>query len=183
MSNIKLWESCMDEDDSDYAYPYYKGYITKDKYFKCSLIDREIVEDYTWHIDSSGYVTTKINNKNVYMHNLLVGEILVDHINKIRTDNIRTDNRRCNLRKCTSQENNRNRSKAKNNTSGIIGVSWKQKSNKWRAYIVIDGSQKHLGEYSVKEHAIKARLKAELEWFGEYAPQKDLLKEYGMQGG
>lgn len=178
MSNIKLWESCMDEYDSDYAYPYYKGYITKDKYFKCSLIDREIVEDYTWHIDSSGYVATKINNKNVYMHNLLVGEILVDHINKIRTDN-----RRCNLRKCTSQENNRNRSKAKNNTSGIIGVSWKQKSNKWRAYIVIDGRQKHLGEYSVKEHAIKARLKAELEWFGEYAPQKDLLKECGMQGG
>lgn len=161
----------MDEDDSDYAYPYYKGYITKDKYFKCSLIDREIVEDYTWHIDSSGYVATKINNKNVYMHNLLVREILVDHINKIRTDN-----RRCNLRKCTSQENNRNRSKAKNNTSGIIGVSWKQKSNKWRAYIVIDGRQKHLGEYSVKEHAIKARLKAELEWFGEYAPQKRFIK-------
>lgn len=112
------------------------------------------------------------------MHNLLIGELLVDHAN-----NDRTDNRRCNLRKCTFQENNRNRSKAVNNTSGIIGVSWKQKSNKWRAYIVIDGKQKHLGEYSVKEHAIKARLKAELEWFGEYAPQKDLLKEYGMQGG
>lgn len=176
MSNIKLWELCMDEDDSDYVYPYYKGYITKDKYFKCSLIDREIVEDYTWHIDSSGYVATKINNKNVYMHNLLVGEILVDHINKIRTDN-----RRCNLRKCTSQENNRNRSKAKNNTSGIIGVSWKQKSNKWRAYIVIDGRQKHLGEYSVKEHGIKARLKAEAEWFGDYSPQRNLFKEYGIE--
>ena len=104
MSNIKLWELCMDEDDSDYAYPYYKGYIAKNKYFKCSLIDREIVEQYTWKIDHNGYLATKINNKNVYMHNLLIGEILVDHINKIRTDN-----RRCNLRKCTSQENNRNR--------------------------------------------------------------------------
>ena len=68
-----------------------------------------------------------------------------------------------------------------NNTSGIIGVSWKQKSNKWRAYIVIDGKQKHLGEYSVKEHAIKARLKAEAEWFGDYSPQRNLFKEYGIE--
>lgn len=176
MGNIKLWELCIDEYISDYAYPYYKGYITKDKYFKCSLIDKEIVEQYTWKIDHNGYLATKINNKNVYMHNLLIGELLVDHAN-----NDRTDNRRCNLRKCTFQENNRNRSKPVNNTSGIIGVSWKQKSNKWRAYIVIDGKQKHLGEYSVKEHAIKARLKAEAEWFGDYSPQRNLFKEYGIE--
>lgn len=176
MSNIKKWEISIDESDSEYTYPYYKVYITKDKYFKCDLIDKEIIEQYNWHMDSSGYIATKINNKNIYMHNLLIGEFLIDHSN-----NDRTDNRRCNLRKCTFQENNRNRSKAKNNTSGIIGVSWKQKSNKWRAYIVIDNKQKHLGEYSVKEHAIKARLKAEFEWFGEYAPQRNLFKQYGIE--
>lgn len=179
MSNIKFWEVCIDEeDDSDYAYPYYKCYITKEKYFKCNLIDKEVIEEYNWQIDSHGYVVTKINNKNTYMHNLLIGEYLVDHKN-----NNRVDNRRCNLRKCTSQENNRNRSLAKNNTSGIIGVSWKQKLNKWRAYIVIDGKQKHLGNYSNKIDAIKARLKAEVEWFGEYAPQQKLFKEYGIIGG
>ena len=31
-----------------------------------------------------------------------------------------------------------------------------------------------------QEDAIKARLKAELKYFGEFAPQKHLFKQYGI---
>lgn len=175
VSNIKHWDLCIDNSTEEYEYPYYKGYITESKYFKCSLIDKEIIEDYTWRIDTSGYLATKINKKNVYMHNLLIGDLLVDHKN-----NNRTDNRRCNLRKCTSQENNRNRSRAKNNNSGFIGVSWKENLSKWRAYIMIDNKQKHLGVFESKTEAIINRLLAEMKYFGEYAPQRHLFKEYDI---
>ena len=43
----------------------------------------------------------------------------------------------------------------------IPGVCWSNKSNKWRAYINIDGKQKHLGYFDDIEDAIKARKEAE----------------------
>lgn len=43
----------------------------------------------------------------------------------------------------------------------IPGVCWSSTANKWRAYIGIDGKQKHLGYYDNIEDAIKARKDAE----------------------
>ena len=43
----------------------------------------------------------------------------------------------------------------------IPGVCWSNASNKWRAYINIDGKQKHLGYFDDIEDAIKARKEAE----------------------
>ena len=43
----------------------------------------------------------------------------------------------------------------------IPGVCWSNTSNKWRAYINIDGKQKHLGYFDDIEDAIKARKEAE----------------------
>ena len=38
----------------------------------------------------------------------------------------------------------------------------------------------NLGYFKSKEEAIIARLKAEKELFGEYAGQKELMKQYGI---
>lgn len=58
----------------------------------------------------------------------------------------------------------------KNNTSGIKGVSYHKKAEKWRAQIRVKGKNYHLGLYSDIRDAEQARLRAEKEvkkWFKE----------------
>ena len=94
-----------------------------------------------------------------------------------------SDNRKCNLRVTNFTGNNRNQSISKCNTSGIIGVSkyYKTKNGvKWRAYITINNKHKEiLSSYNFNE-CVVARLKAEKEYFGEFAPQRDLFEKYGI---
>ena len=52
-----------------------------------------------------------------------------------------------------------------NNTSGHKGVCWVKQSKKWKAYINFQGQRVNLGYFENKEDAIKARLKAEEEYF------------------
>ena len=58
-----------------------------------------------------------------------------------------------------------NKIKNKNNTSGHKGVSWNKRNKKWITYITFQGKRIHLGYFDKKEDAIKARLKAEEEFF------------------
>jgi hypothetical protein len=96
---------------------------------------------------------------NKTMHRLLAGaksEDLVDHVNGNTLDN-----RRQNLRIATTLENNHNRTRVNgNNTSGFPGVAWHSQQNKWRAYIMIDHHQKHLGCFETKEEAAEAARNA-----------------------
>ena len=39
----------------------------------------------------------------------------------------------------------------------------------------------NLGSYQNKKDAIRARLVAEKQYFGEFAPQRHLFKEYGIE--
>jgi hypothetical protein len=82
----------------------------------------------------------------------------IDHI-----DHDRANNKWCNLREVNRSENNKNLSKAKNNTSGVTGVNfYKYKTTmKWRAYITIDGQQNHLGLFDDFQDAVTARKEAE----------------------
>ena len=68
-----------------------------------------------------------------------------------------------------------------NNTSGIIGVSYSNSQNNWRAYINKDGKRVELGRRKDKEKAIRLRLKAELELYGENSPQFELFDKYGIR--
>lgn len=67
-----------------------------------------------------------------------------------------------------------------NNTSGIIGISYSNSQNNWRAYINQDGKRIELGRRKDKEKAIKLRLEAELKLYGENSPQFDLFDKYGI---
>lgn len=90
------------------------------------------------------------------------------------------DNRKENLVPCTNQENIRNSSISKNNTSGITGVYFNRKRNKWISQITIDYKTKTLGAFADKNDAIISRLKAEKEYFEDFAPQRHLFLEYGI---
>lgn len=67
----------------------------------------------------------------------------VDHING---DTL--DNRIENLRAATLSQNQFNHAKSSANKSGVKGVSWVKKYNKWYACIRINGITKNLGYYA-----------------------------------
>ena len=60
----------------------------------------------------------------------------------------------------------------------VIGVGYYKPGNKWRAYIEYENRFISLGYYVSKEDAIHARLKAEQEYFKEFAPQQHLFTTY-----
>lgn len=86
----------------------------------------------------------------------------IDHINRKRNDN-----RWSNLRSVSRQENLTNKSKYKNNTSDIPGVTEikGKKGIRWRAYIYKDKKQINLGTFLNIEEAKKAREAAEVIYF------------------
>ncbi len=56
----------------------------------------------------------------------------------------------------------------KNNTSGIKGVCWDKRRNKWLAQIRFQGHNYHLGRYTKIEDAAEARKEAEKNIFGDF---------------
>ncbi len=114
-------------------------------------------------------------NKLISMH-IYLGYKKYDHINRNELDN-----RSCNLRPCTQQENVRNKSIRSDNTSGITGVDWSKRYKKWRARIFNNKKKEILiGLFNNLNDAIIARLKAEKEYYGEFAPQRDLFDKYNI---
>lgn len=89
---------------------------------------------------------------------------LVDHKNGNALDN-----RKENLRVATKQQNNANRGLLINNKSGYKGVSWRQLSKRWCAFISVNNKSKFLGSFKIKEEAARAYDKAAKEHYGEFA--------------
>jgi hypothetical protein len=106
------------------------------------------------------------------MH-ILLGYKYYDHI-----DRNELNNRKCNLRPASNSEQCQNRSKFKNNTSGVTGVHYDKNKNKYIARIQVNNKRIVIGNYDNKYDAIKARLTAEQKYFGEFAPQKHLYEQY-----
>jgi HNH endonuclease len=111
---------------------------------------------------SCGYIKIALFNKDYkahrlawfYMHGFFPDEI--DHNNHNKTDN-----RLINLTAVTRKQNTKNRAMNKNNRSGIQGVCWVFKRQRWCAFISINGSPKTLGYFKTRGQAEKIRKSAE----------------------
>lgn len=166
------------------------GYTTNtNEEFYFDLEDYDKIKDYCWYIKDKSHtkhIGTTIredgNKKNMMIYNLIllnnnkIKGFEVDHI-----DRNPLNNRKDNLRLVLHKDNIKNYSKPKNNTSGIIGVSYDKRNQKWKAKITCDNNIINLGTYVNKDDAIKSRLKAEKEYFGEFASQKHLFEQYGIE--
>lgn len=112
-----------------------------------------------------GYSRIKVNGKQYQAHRLawlyVHGEWprQIDHINHIRSDN-----RLINLREVSVSDNTRNQTLSKKNTSGVCGVHWCKRQNKWRSQINANGKRMTIGYFDKKEDAISARKAAEKEY-------------------
>lgn len=90
--------------------------------------------------------------------------MVVDHINRNPLDN-----RRSNLRVCTQRQNTRNKTKQRNNTSGIPSVEWQKDANMWRVRLKYLGNKVHIGYFKNKSEAGYVRDQAIIQLHGEFA--------------
>jgi len=118
------------------------------------------IAGYTHH---TGYIMLSIDSKRYLAHRLaflyMTGEFPENHTDHI--NHVRSDNRWLNLRKATRQENQKNRSIFKNNTSGHVGVSWCNRSKKWLVQININNKNTFIGHFTDIKEAIFSRWLAE----------------------
>jgi hypothetical protein len=139
-----------------------------DKIFGVDKEDLPRVKDYTWSVNSKGYLEANVKGRTTSLHRFILvvtdEKNVVDHINRDPRDN-----RKENLRIVTSQQNSWNRIEQINNQSGHRGVSWRPEKNKWLSRI----QNSHIGYYDTYEKAVDARLKEEKKRFGKYAPEVD----------
>ena len=177
----KMSEMTRKYNDYDLSGEYGVGYTSNtNRPFLFDLEDFDKIKKYCWaevkHSDVYSYVSsTDENFKCIRLHNVIIGDKMVDHINRDIFDN-----RKSNLRLCDTTENCRNRSTPSNNTSGVMGVGYDKESNKWRARIGLNGKRKNLGRYDNFGDAVVVRLNAEKEYYKEFAPQQHLYEQYGI---
>lgn len=149
---------------------------------------RVCVGDVAGCIFDHGYRLIHIKGKFYYSHRLIwmfhygyLPENQIDHINRIKSDN-----RIENLREVTQSCNMRNIGNLRNNTSGVKGVCFNKRSNKWGVTIQVLSKRKSVGAHIDFNEAVLHRLAAEqcLDWDGcdssspayQYALKHNLIK-------
>lgn len=155
-----------------------------------TIIDIEEIDKikiHKWHLSNNGYVATHIDLKIILLHRFILNvnnddevidyDNVVDHIDKNRINN-----KKQNLRICKQIENTRNNTLAINNKSGITGVYFSNAEDRWIPVVYVKRKRIYLGTFVNKNDAIIARLKGEKLYYGDFAPQKHLYKQYGIEG-
>ena len=148
---------------------FYKGICFNGEEFLIDKDDYEMIKPYVWHVDSNGYVITKIKNEVFKQHRMILGldkgdDREVDHIYHNQLDN-----RKSQLRIADRYENCMNERLSKLNTSGVKGVYQSSDGQRWLAQITARGVKYYLGSYIDFEDAVHARKEAENKYHKEYA--------------
>lgn len=94
----------------------------------------------------------------------------IDHINGIPSDN-----RIVNLRAATPLENHYNAGLRKDNKSGVKGVRWSEKGQKWLARIRANSKEIHLGSFDSKLEAALAYDSAAVKLHKKFARTNAML--------
>lgn len=134
--------------------------------------DYEYLSSFSWHgkpHHRTVYAQTRLewSGKSLLrcMHKVLFPDsVSVDH-----KDFDGLNNRRYNLRVCSSRENRMNSRPRTGSASGLKGVSWHKRQEKWVASIRVNYRLIHLGSYGSKLEAATAYDKAATLYFGKFA--------------
>lgn len=113
--------------------------------------------------DGEGYLSISLLDRKYLAHRIAwtihYGEWPTGHIDHINHD--RLDNRISNLRCVSLSQNNKNRTKQRNNSSGHTGIRWEPDRKVWLARISCGNRRTiNLGRFSTLEQAIEARESA-----------------------
>ena len=128
------------------------------------------IGDKAGSLRDDGYSHTMINGKLYKNHRIIFlchhGYLpqFIDHI-----DGNPSNNRIENLREATLTQNQYNSKTPYNNTSGIKGVSWHKKHEKWEVTLQINGKSKYFGIYENIELAELVAIEARNKYHGNFA--------------
>lgn len=118
-----------------------------------------------------GYKRLNIDGKMHMAHRLAYAlatekqpEAIIDHIDGNRMNNSIT-----NLRVANAMQNAHNTRISKRNTSGLKGVYWDKYHQKYRARVMVNGRQNHLGLFTDLKDAQGAIEKARKRLHGDFA--------------
>lgn len=145
------------------------GYTEEGEMFYFDFEDYDKIKNYYWSYDTNNYICTRIDNYTLYFHRLIMNPLddeMIDHINHIVYDN-----RKYNLRICTLSQNFYNKIKTNRNTSGVKGVSWNTKREKWVSQINVEKQAIFLGYFDNFKDAVDTRKQAEIKYHGEFRYQ------------
>ncbi|MGJ0580565.1 HNH endonuclease [Xenorhabdus bovienii] len=123
------------------------------------------------YLNDLGYIRIMINGKNYAAHRLAwiyeygySPDNFIDHINGDKKDN-----RIVNLREATPYQNMHNLKTPKTNKSGIKGVYWHKRDNKWAVQIQINGKKISLGYFRCINDAKKTIMDAREKYHANFA--------------
>jgi HNH endonuclease len=123
------------------------------------------------HLPSQGRCRISIDRRVYVAHQLAWfymtgrwGRPTIDHRDGDAGNNCWT-----NLRQASRSQNNANRRRPRQNTSGYKGVYLCRESGKWRACIGRNGKKIHLGRFETAQAAHAAYVAAARKFFGEFA--------------
>lgn len=134
--------------------------------------DHVLVSQYRWRVCFQAG-TKKVRGvfakkEGLSMHRLIMGasehDPFVDHRNRNPLDN-----RRENLRFCSPAQNQWNKGRQSNNTSGFKGVYFDSRKCRWRARIRVYGRRTSLGSHASPEEASQAYAEAAAKFHGNFA--------------
>lgn len=142
--------------------------------FYFDLEDYDKIKNYCWCFDDDGYLRTTIIDEDGVSRQLLIHRVILPTEDGYMPDHIhgkysRNDNRKSNLRIVTKSQNAMNQDIRSDNTSGVKGVYWSRKANKWVADIQKNGKRYYLGIFENFDDAVKIRKEAEKKYFGEFS--------------
>jgi hypothetical protein len=142
-----------------------------------SDVDHIFLAGFAWSCNNRGYAVAydPRTKKMVSMHRLIMERM--GHVDFEHTDHAnqnKLDNQRENLRPATCSQNHANRGALGNSASGVKGVSWNKRDEKWRAQLKVDGKRKDLGSHDNIEDAARAYNAAAIKYFGEFAQLNEI---------
>jgi predicted RNA methylase len=148
-------------------------------HFEIDDEDFELVNKYTWEIlyRKNGIVkNVRISkcSRNACGARTYIGRLILDPPFGVVVDHIDgnpLNNHRSNLRICSQHENSLNHRRMYKCATGTVGV--RKHRNRWTARICLNNKITHLGTFDTEEEAIRARKKAEKEYYGVFARQED----------